>query len=278
MELQLPATIRVTHNNGRDELRPERDGYLGSDLRENFRLEIAPSGGLYWALKAKANPFSDKKFDLVLMRSKIVGSKQVYIKDVAVSPSENSGELPTTKWPKNHVKFIQVSPDHRLQLWEVGVITQISEERTSNFFLVSQLVYGSRICQNQSGEICLPDWAESSEWPLILEQLGLFLNPKMLPLFDDRQKIPSEPAPKIRGNTGVVKWYNLAYQIGVIAMKDKDARIHWKKIDSKDRLKALQEGQKVRVREVRPATNSYQSPRVTKFEFDALGVSPVRQK
>jgi cold shock CspA family protein len=285
---ELPAIVKVfrlQNNKIENELIPDKkDGYLGSssEVNGNFRVEIIPKGGLCFALKAKTNPNSEQQFDLKILNSRTVNGRLTYSKEIAVSPAENYNGLPVTRWPKNHIKFVNISQDKSdnfmFRLWEVGIVTQIPDGSASNFFLISQLVHESRICKNQFGTIILPGWPESRDWPIVLEQLELFFTPQMLPVFDGGKKeiaAAEKTKIKVRKNIGVVKWYNLAYQIGAIALDGFNARVHWSQINTKERLKALCEGQKVRIKDVRPAANTHQSPRLTKFVYDAIGVSPI---
>jgi len=283
----LPVRVRLFQkiNDKLTELKPQKDGYLGSysNIPGNYVIELEPTGGLCLAFKVKTSPETNREngeFALSVLKSKFSGNKQVYVKEVAVVPSETNAGLPTTRWPKNHIKLVRISDDFILRLWEVAVVTQIhAERRESNFFLTSQLVHKSRICRNRLGTIILPDWPQSSQWPILFEQLDFLLNPNHLPVFEGPlNSSPKPTALKVRRNIGIVRWYNLAYQIGVIDMKDKTLRVHWTEIHTKDRFKYLKEEQKVRVRETRPAINTYPHPRLTKFQEDAIGVSPISSK
>ena len=132
---------------------------------------------------------------------------------------------------------------------------------------------------NQLNSLILPDFPGFKDWPAIWSIVHSMLPIKMLPKIKTTgiEMTSREALPRLRNNIGTVLWYNSAYQIGAIAFGDGVARAHWSQIETGQRLKTLREGQKVRLKETAPSVNTYKWPRVTNFDHDAIGITPINE-
>lgn len=188
--------------------------------------------------------------------------------DTSIHIWETGNGIAYTRYPENHVRFVEYMGDGKARLVEVALISQ-----NGVFWLTAQKTYDIAVGRTADGEFLCPQFAE--KWPAFVSLLADLLAEETLPV-----EVPALPPLSakvdLQRGVGQVEWWNCAQQMGAIRTPKGSAhplaRVHWTQvIGSNGDLCRLTPGQLVSFEGLqRPRTAPGDRP--TGFKLEATNV------
>ena len=237
---------------------PDADGYiLGLEWVEEAIVVIKINPGINifgFSVDGNKNITPAKNY------SKI---GRVYRKKVPIHIPIHKDKEPYTQYNENHIKLLEFGTGGYFAVWEAAIVFQ-----NGLGFLTAQRVYEDFLYED---ELYCPNFDE--KWPQLVEFMKNICRNRGTDIFS---KLPNiieyAPEPEISGNhfddgIGRVKWYNLAQGFGAISMNKGEAFVHYKDIDSPERLICLKTWDMVLFEKLIPNTSNKGG-----FPYKAVGV------
>ena len=215
--------------------RPETDGYiryLASAIQVNITIKIDFGIRVFgFSVDGNKNITPAKNYSKVC---------KVYRKKVPVRKNEK-GE-PRTLYCENHINLLEIGTGGYFAVHEGAIFFQ-----NGLGFLTIQRVYeGFAFRQDDSVYLSCPEFDE--KWPQLFKFMtgrGTVAQYRSFPEISEYTPEPEISTNTLDENVGIVKWFNLAQGFGAISTNKGDAFVHYKDIDSDDRLICLNPGQEI---------------------------------
>lgn len=151
------------------------------------------------------------------------GEIATFMKKVHVGMSTEALSLQTARHPQNFIRLILPSADGSWKVVEAALVAQ-----DDRLFLTCQSFYTGQAYRATDGSVTIPNY---HGWAQFREMLTKMFVGRSLPDVHEYQEEPAAAIPKVSGNHGTIKWYNLAQQWGVAyaSRNEKviEARVHW---------------------------------------------------
>ena len=188
---------------------------------------------------------------------------RVYRKKVPIHIPIHKGKEPYTQYNENHIKLLEIVTGGYFAVWEAAIVFQ-----NGLGFLSTQRVYEG-VAYIIFGGLSCPKF--NRKWPQLMrfientcKKCG-FSSTDFL-YIDEYSPGLGISIDDINDGVGTVKWFNIAQGFGVISTNKGDAFVHYKDIDSDNRLICLNPGQKVLYEELVLNTSG------EGFPYKAIGV------
>ena len=187
---------------------------------------------------------------------------------LSVPIKTNAEGIHYTDYLQNNLRLLRLDGDGKVRMWEIALISQ-----GGDFFLTAQPTYTAQCYQDGDAIVC-PRFAR---WPQMLDFLGSLLEGvgKVSHSAEYRDDEEEPSADGLEACTGRVIWFNLAQGLGAIITPSGAARVHWSGIAKRPRLAYLAKGELVSFKELQEPRQT--KPRLTAFDYEAVGVSPIKE-
>ena len=235
------------------------DSHIYITKQVSVRVEIEPGYNIFgFSVDGKKNitPAKAKNYSQ---------TGRVYRKKVPIHIPIHKGKGLYTQYNENHIKLLQVSTDGYFAVWEVAIVFQ-----NGSGFLTTQRVYEGFVYMGYDDEFSCPEF--DGKWPQLIRFIGNTCNENGFsytdfPYIDEYASDPEKSMDNEDDGVGRVKWYNVAQGFGAISTNKGDAFVHYKDIDSPERLICLEARDMVLFEKLIPNTSYGKG-----FPYKAVGV------
>lgn len=187
---------------------------------------------------------------------------RVYRKKVPIHIPIHKGKEPYTQYNENHIRLLKIEDDSHFAIYEVAIVFQ-----SELGFLTTQQVYEGSVFQSGKGLFC-PEF--DGKWPqlvVFMESIYKQNGIDNLPCFEGYNPfVKKANSINLDDGVGIVKWFNVARGFGAILTNKGDAFVHYKEIDSEERLVLLDVGDYVLFENLIPTSAQ------NGFDYTAVGV------
>lgn len=191
-------------------------------------------------------------------------SGKIYRKKVPIHIPIHKGKEPYTQYNENHIKLLEIGTGGYFAVWEAAIVFQ-----NGLGFLTIQMVYEEFVYQGDGGLSC-PEF--NKRWPQLVKFIEDICKGHGFSYHEFSSLDEYAPDLKVSMDThdddiGMVKCYNVAQGFGAISTNKGDAFVHYKDVDSEERLVLLDAGDYVLFEKLIP--NTYKNDG---FAYKAVGV------
>lgn len=239
---------------------PDADGYIfGLENVEEviIIIEIEPGFNVFgFSVDGNKNITPAKNYSEV---------GRVYRKKVPIHIPIHKGKEPYTQYNEKHIKLLEIDTGGYFAIWEAAIVFQ-----REMGFLTTQMVYQGSVFKSGKGLFC-PEF--DGKWPQLISFLESIYKQNgngidNLPYFEGYNPFVKKADDiNLDDDVGIVKWFNVAQGFGAISTNKGDAFVHYKDIDSPERLVCLDVGDMVLFEKLIPNTSDQGS-----FSYKAVGV------
>jgi cold shock CspA family protein len=209
---------------------------------------------------------------------------KVHRRYIPIAEAEIYG-VPTTKYPNNNLRILEMLDDGYFQLWGVAVVSQRGE-----FFLTIEKMYSPFRCYRSGKTVVSPTHHANEKnpgWVPFITLLNRVLKGNLLETLPSIEEIDNEkPQPKQQKNSisegeGRVVWFSQMRQYGMLLAKEGDRTVqvmaHWQHINRDgSRRRFLQDGEKVKFEKLTKKHST--TKRASGFTMQAEGITPVTEE
>lgn len=191
-------------------------------------------------------------------------SGKIYRKKVPIHIPIHKGKEAYTQYNENHIKLLEIGTGGYFAIWEAAIVFQ-----NGLGFLIIQRVYEEFVYQGD-GRLSCPEF--NKRWPQLVKFIEDVCKGHGFSYADFSSLDEYAPDLKVSMDTdddciGMVKWYNIAQGFGAISTNKGDAFVHYKDIDSPERLVSLEKEDMVLFEKLIPNTSEKGG-----FLYKAVGV------
>ena len=195
---------------------------------------------------------------------------RVYRKKVPIHISIHKDKEPYTQYNENHIKLLEIGTGTGgyFAVWEAAIVFQ-----RGNGFLTIQRVYEEfAYWDGNKNKVSCPKFVE--RWPQLVRFVeniceGLCFSWKDYPCLNEYAPDLEISMDDADDGVGMIKWFNVAQGFGAISTNKGDAFVHYKDIDSPERLICLEAGDMVLFEKLIPNTSNKGGGG---FPYKAIGV------
>lgn len=237
---------------------PENDGHIS-------RLDSAKDVGIIIKIKPGINAYGfyahgNGDIDPAKAKNCSQGSK-LYKRKVSIRINVKE-QKPYTSYPHNNICLLCFNGNN-FAIYKIAVIFQNGEG-----FLTNQKVYKGSVFQNGKGLFCPEFDGKWTQLVTFMESIYKQSGIGNLPCFEGYNPFVKKADDiNLDDNVGIVKWFDVARGFGAILTNKGDAFVHYKDINSKERLVQLDAGDHVLFEKLIP--NIYKNDG---FAYKAVGV------
>lgn len=215
---------------------PDADGYIfGLEKVEEATIIIKIEPGINvfgFSVDGNKNITPSKNYSEI---------GKVYRKKVPIHIPIHKGKEPYTQYNENHIRLLAMSYNGHFAIYEGAIVFQ---NRLG--FLTTQKVYAGSVFKSGKGLFC-PEF--DGKWPQLIAFMESIYNQNgmgNLPCFEGYNPfVKKADNINLDDNVGIVRWFNVAQGFGAISTNKGDAFVHYKDIDSTERLVCLDVGDRV---------------------------------
>lgn len=212
------------------------DGYVGGMPPGSVKLIINVEGDA-----SVSACYVDGKKDITPATVRPAHGRRYYRRMVNVRKGRAGLE---TVYPSNAIRVISTPDSGLMRMWEVALIVQAGK-----LFLTCQQMYDAQCLRHEVGHLLCPFFQGSPKsWPQLVTLLRDLYRDRMdrLPAANGSVSKPLPPTPTVKLNgEGVVNWYSIARQVGMVYIRNGVAMVHADEISRPGHLRFFLPGEAV---------------------------------